>query len=308
MTNIAFFTENGFTGKVPRNHNNMRTEYSWMVATDAYHFNIHGPYEEIGTYDLGIVIVPKNNPEVDMDRIRLVCDKVAIMQEGPSWFWQDYDITNQIHFYNTLVEADFLLCHNEIDRKYYSGLTGKSVHILQSLMIEDTIMESEVKKDAVIIGGNFVSWYGGMDSYIMASKFELPIHAPSMGRKKDGEEEMVTHLPYMMWTEWMNELSSYRYAIHLMRTYAAATFFMNTSRFGIPTIGYNSTDAAKILHPLTTTDEGDLEQVGLLVEKLKDEKFYKLCADTCKKRYDAYYTEQAWTAKWNEILKAEGLV
>jgi len=32
---IAFFTEMGFNGKVPRTHENMRTEFAWMVALAA---------------------------------------------------------------------------------------------------------------------------------------------------------------------------------------------------------------------------------------------------------------------------------
>ena len=38
---IAFFTEMGFTGKIPRTHENMRTEFAWMVALDADHYNIN---------------------------------------------------------------------------------------------------------------------------------------------------------------------------------------------------------------------------------------------------------------------------
>ena len=29
---IAFFTEMGFTGKISRTHENMRTEFAWMCA------------------------------------------------------------------------------------------------------------------------------------------------------------------------------------------------------------------------------------------------------------------------------------
>ena len=32
---IAFFTEMGFTGKIPRTHENMRTEFAWMVALNS---------------------------------------------------------------------------------------------------------------------------------------------------------------------------------------------------------------------------------------------------------------------------------
>ena len=37
---IAFFTEGGWQGKVPRNHPNMRTEMAWMCALDATHYPI----------------------------------------------------------------------------------------------------------------------------------------------------------------------------------------------------------------------------------------------------------------------------
>ena len=37
---IAFFTEMGFTGKIPRTHENMRTEFAWMCALNATHYPI----------------------------------------------------------------------------------------------------------------------------------------------------------------------------------------------------------------------------------------------------------------------------
>ena len=62
MAKIAFFTEMGFTGKIERNHPNMRTEFAWMCALEADHH----PIAEINNnfrsynYDLGIIIIPKN--------------------------------------------------------------------------------------------------------------------------------------------------------------------------------------------------------------------------------------------------------
>ncbi len=301
--NIAFFTENDFEGEVLRSHKNMRTEMAWMSTLQAYHYNIHHQYSGYQQYDLGIVIIPKKNSAIDLDRIKERCHKVAIMQEGPHTYWQDYDMNHQVHYYNNLMDADFLLCHNEYDRKYYSGLTKKPVYVLPSLMIDDYITESSNTKDAVIIGGNMCSWYGGMDSYVASTGFELPIYAPSMGRKVEGESAVVTHLPYMKWLEWMTELSTYKYAVHLMRTYAAGTFMLNTSYFGIPTICYNTTDTAKVLHPLTSVNEGDMERVNELVMKLKDPKFYKLCSETTKKRYNEYYTEDKWLQYWEKIAR-----
>ena len=55
---IAFFTEMNFVGKIPRTHENMRTEFAWMVALNADHYNIRQIPPQ--TYDLGIIIIPKN--------------------------------------------------------------------------------------------------------------------------------------------------------------------------------------------------------------------------------------------------------
>ena len=51
---IAFFTEMGFQGKVPRTHDNMRVEFAWMCALQTDHWNINQPPNQ--QYDLGIVI------------------------------------------------------------------------------------------------------------------------------------------------------------------------------------------------------------------------------------------------------------
>jgi hypothetical protein len=69
---IAFFTEMGFNGKVPRTQPNMRTEFAWMVALNADHFNLNDTPDDTD-YDLGIVITPKNSPEkVDLESFQVV--------------------------------------------------------------------------------------------------------------------------------------------------------------------------------------------------------------------------------------------
>ena len=94
--NIAFFTEAGFDGKIPRDFDNMRTEYAWYVVLDSVHHSII-KLPELGNniYDLGIVIIPKKNIENIMkfpmiEQMRRVCKKIGFMQEGPAWYFQDY--------------------------------------------------------------------------------------------------------------------------------------------------------------------------------------------------------------------------
>ena len=70
---VAFFTEMGFTGKISRTHENMRVEFAWMVALKADHYNVNSiPTQQ---YDLGIIIIPKKNPDFDINNLKKVCKK-----------------------------------------------------------------------------------------------------------------------------------------------------------------------------------------------------------------------------------------
>ena len=291
---IAFFTEMGFTGKIPRTHNNMRTEFAWMVALDATHYPINN---KIFTqkYDLGIIIIPKKNPGFDITHLKNNCKQLAVMQEGPNWNWQDYSLEHQIWYYNTLCEADIIYTHNRSDQKYYKGLTDhQDVRIMPSLMIEDSIQpQLEYEQSGVMIGGNMTSWYGGFDSMVIAQEFEEKIYAPSMGRKIKREEELnINHLPYMNWTQWIYELRKVKYAVHLMRTHAAGTFALNCAYLGIPCIGYEGLDTQEICHPNTTVKLGDLVKAKEIAKKLRDdEKFYVYCSKLTKEKYLEFYHE-----------------
>lgn len=308
---IAFFTEAGFTGKTDRDNPNRRTEYCWYAALDAMHHPIWQLKDLKETYDLGIVILPKKNtaqlslfPLVE--NMRRICTKIAVMQEGPHSYFQDYPLVQQIWYFNTLQEMDFLLCHNKIDVRYYEGLTGKPCYIMPSLMLTDGLKISAEKKDTVMIGGNMVSWYGGFDSYITAKEMKIPISAPSMGRKIEGEEQLadLTHFSYMNWTDWITALSEMTYAIHLMRTHAAGTFALNCSWLGIPCIGYKGLDTQQLLHPECTIEVGDIDEAKYLATKLKeDEEFYRICEIRTKHLYKVNYSEEVFLEHMNEIFK-----
>jgi len=150
---IAFFTEMPIWGKIPRDYPNMKTMEAWICALDADHISL-SKLSEINTdYDLSIVVIPKNWYKLRIEQahqiieqiqsvIKPKCKKLAIMQEGPNNYFQDYSIKHQFIYYHLLFEADFLLCHNESDINYYRGLTGKNTYALQSLMLNGpTILE-----------------------------------------------------------------------------------------------------------------------------------------------------------------------
>jgi hypothetical protein len=292
---VAFFTEMGFNGKIPRTHKNMRTEFAWMVALNADHYNLNQTPDT--EYDLGIAINSKNNPEqVNVSRYKTKCKQVAVMQEGPFWYFQDYPLPNQIHYFNNLMAADIVLVHNKLDAKYFKGLTNHpNVQVLRSLMIEDPIKEITPieHRTGVMIGGNFKSWYGGFDSFMLAKSVTDEIYSPQMGRRQEGEEQLgITQLPYLEWDQWISELSKRKIGIHMMRTHAAGTFAMNCSYLGIPCIGYEGLDTQRILHPELTVADGDLDSARKLIYKLNNnEEFYKLCSEMTLMLYQEHYHE-----------------
>jgi len=264
-------------------------------------------------YDLGIIIIPKKNIEqlmqVDLiKQMRRVCKKIGFMQEGPYWYFQDYPIEQQIWFYNCLMDMDVIFGHNVADVDYFKGLTQKK-HVYQnkSLMITDEIKPTTKPEDrsGVIIGGNMVRWYGGFDSYIIAQEFETDIFAPSMGRKIDREEEMdITHLPYMNWLEWVNNLSQFKYAVHLMPTHAAGTFALNCAYHGIPCIGYEGLDTQQKCHPQLTIKMNDLKHARKIANQLKnDSSFYETASFTAKNNFNEFFGENKYIYNMKQVIK-----
>jgi len=301
MDKIVFFSESGVMGKVPRDFENARTEYAWMLALDAPHYTLGTKLDE--NFDFGIVIIPKSNPQIDLDFYRKNCKKVAVMQEGPHWYFQDYPIQHQFNYANTIVDADWVYCHNESDVMYYKGLGCKDVRVMRSLMIPEGLEPSKEKSNGTMIGGNFVQWYGGFDSYVVARSINHPMTAPSMGRKQEDEDliEDITYLPYMNWRDWISILGNYRIGVHLMRTHAAGTFALNCGFHGIPSIGYKGLDTQELLHPNTTVEVGDLLSAKKIINKLDTDKyFYQECSEQTKELFSYLYSEEAWLENWKK--------
>ena len=311
---IAFFSEIGSNDGIefPRNFQNMRTDVAWAVSLNAkiYSFTPN----KFPDIDLAIMICPKKDSNkcfVFFERFKGKC-QFANMMEANQSFWQNYSIDNQIGYLNLLNQVDHIFVHNEIDVKYFKGLIpNKNVSVMQSLMIEDTIPQEakkfdQITRSGVMIGGNFCEWYSGIDSFIIAQEFEESIYIPSMGRKVDGEEniEGLNHLPYLNWSQWMIELSKMKYAIHLMRTYAAGTFSLNCARLKIPCIGYDQLDTQINLFPELSVKEGDLVEARRMAKHLKENQlFYNHVSEYAFKKYNEIYSENIFIEKFNQTIK-----
>jgi hypothetical protein len=315
---IAFLTEMGFSGTIPPTHNNMRTEFAWMNALNAVHYPLE-TYDSVKNYDVVFIIFPKGKTYLNSEGSTLVNGvnpvskylqqpiiptlkesntKVYYIQEGPHWWWNDYEVIDQIQFYNFLSLTDGIFAHNLSDSQYYRGLFwNKKVEIIHSLMIEDFIKDIQpITEDKVLIGGNFSRWYGGFESYMVASEFGLPIWGQESHSKRVNEGGIgnLSHFPRMNWNDWMVEVSKFKYGVHLMPTVAAGTFSLNCAYFGIPVIGNEKLDTQRLLHPNLSVDVSDIESAMLMVEMLKDPIFYKKKSEEAKDNYQTYYTKEVW--------------
>ena len=306
------FLKNSNLNSIPRNFKGMKTEVAWPTALKSHLYGFGQKLRE--KYDLGIIIIPKVgelnktlNDYITENFIEIAkekCKKIAIMQEGPAWFFQRYNLPDQIFYYNCLQKADILLVHNEIDVKYFKGLTGKeNVFTLPTLMIEDAIPPlPQVERTGTMIGGTFVEWYGGFDSYIVSQTINEPVFSPKMGQKQLGEENLVNQLPYMDWSQWMLELNKRKYAIHLMKTFVAGTFALNCAYLGIPCIGYKELDTQRICHPNLSINFGDILEAKKLIRILHTDKdFYTKCSNEAKLNYQQYYHEDIFLQGFNNM-------
>tara|TARA_R110000851_G_scaffold107348_1_gene227440 strand:- start:3631 stop:4560 length:930 start_codon:yes stop_codon:yes gene_type:complete len=304
---IAFFSEAGYTGKIPRNHPNMRTDVAWVCALDA----IHHPIVTMNTipdssYDVGIVIIPKNKDMLFefplIEHMKRICNKVCTMQESTYWYWQGGTVQSQLWYHNILQSMDIIFCHNDMDLKYYRGITDVRCELMPSLMITDYIKQYEGERNGVMVGGNWVTAYRGFDSYIIGKILSDSITSPTTGRMKPDEKLLdINHLPWIQWIQWIYELSKCKYGVQL-GTAAAGTFNMNCAYLGIPCIAYDNVNTQKYLHPSLSVADGDVEQArNLAIQLSKDQDFYTQCSVEAKENFNKIYSENAFIKHMNNI-------
>lgn len=322
---IAFITEMGFEGKVQANHSNMRTEFAWMHALNADHRHLYH-YAEVQDYDHVFIIFPKGqinysaigvklgntlNPHSQLlasdwlVKLKENNKRVYFVQEGPHWIFNELEIADQIHFYNMLASVDAIFAHNYSDLKYYAGLVPTvPVYTIPTLMIEDSIKGIEWKpEEKVLVGGNFARWYGGFESFITAQEFEVPIWGQTSHAMKEQEDQLVQRLPRVMWIDWMKQLSTFKYAVHLMPTVAAGTFTLNCSYFGIPCIGNTEVDTQWKCQPELSVDPSDIIGARDLAKRLVEDKdFYQRCSEDAKHFYSTNYSLEIWKQDMLKIL------
>lgn len=158
--------------------------------------------------------------------------------------------------------------------------------------------------DGILV--NNCRWYGGFQSYLVASEFNSPIYIPSSHASQPGEESVpnLSILPRLNWHEWMLNLSKFKYAVHLMPTIAAGTFNLNCAYFGIPCIGNENVDTQVYCFPSLSVDPEDIDAAADRAQRLKMfPDFWKECSDQAKLNYKKYYSIDSWKTKIYSFLE-----
>ena len=319
---IAFLTEMGFRGKIPSNHTNMRTEFAWMHALDADHFNIV-EYSQVSGYDWVMLILPKGGVSLNAEGIRLdnKPNRYSELYTKPFVndlktrnkkvaYVNDFSILDQFNFYNQLAECDVIFAHNEYDIGWYEGwFPGKPVTNIPTLMIEELIQSiTPTFEPRTMMGGNFCRWYGGFQSYLVATEFEVPIYVQTSHCSQPGEEQVpnLNILPRLVWIDWIKALSSFKYAVNMMPTVAAGTFSLNCAYFGIPCIGNKRVDTQRLCFPFLAVDAEDTSTARKLATRLTtDQAFYDDNSKLAKLNYKKYFGIDIWKEKMYKQLNYE---
>jgi hypothetical protein len=315
MGKIAFISELPFNGKVDRNHPHMRTEFAQFCALQADHYCFYDIDDIKSGYDHIILLVSKTDSLRDylykkgdiVAGLRAHGNKIWFMQESSAQIYQTKSLHLQIWHYNLLQEVDGILAENTTDFNYFRGIVGdkKEINTIPTLIIQDNIvyLRDNIKEEKTMVGGNFNSWYGGFDSYLVASEFETPISVPKM-RKVDNEHQLVEVLPHVTFNEWMGILSKYKYAVHMMSNVTAGTFSLNCSFFGIPCIGYVESDTQRLTQPKLSVDRFDLGKAVKLAKLLKnDNDFYNECSKEALDNYNKHFSEEVFLTHMKAVLK-----
>ena len=323
--NSVFLTEltlagEPITGKLDPQAQNNRTVESWILAMDCVNLPIYSVLEENTQYDLdAYVVIPKGIEQTNfliskypdlIQNLKSKFNNIFVIQEGEVGYYSRRSVTEQVWWYSQLYYCDRLYVHNQHDTRYFKGLfPSLDIRVIRTMMSDDAIDKTKLlpKEERAILCGPMTYDYLGFNQAIIAQELDCPIDIPPMGADRMPKDSLpmakatgVNYLDYNIWTDWMYNLSKYKYAYMMGAGTAAGSFALNCAYVGVPCIGDNRTDTQLLLYPNLAVDIYDLQTARELTIKLRDDKdFY---SDTVKYANDIYIKE--FTSKrLREMLK-----
>lgn len=301
--NLAFVSENQFTGKLSPNITNRRTDIEWILALGTTHFHWKQVQENpnvLKEFDAVIFVIPKTRPDMIgvIDKVKGITKRI-FMQEGPMTYWYDYPTQVQIEYFKLLQDVDAVFCHNEFDKKYFREITKKPVFILPTFINTAFVQNipiakpEEKQEGTVFVSGNACEWYGGVSSALVTrdiSEIKM-VGFPSMGRMIPNEDILmgmitnkeVKYIPFVDWAKFTSILSCFKYAVHLMPTIAAGSLQLQCAIAGVACIGNKDLDTQQICFPDLAVDVNDIGKAKELLKRLiNDKDFYDMVVQKAK--------------------------
>ena len=322
--NIKYATsEMGFEGYFPVNYPNLRVLETQLLYLEAYHLPLQKILDEGKTYKGSLMYnIGKGGFEKPyisglyhnyhnvVSLLQEKFEKVYIYQDGEIGWWNQVDTRLQAWWYNQLRAANGILVPNSTDVSFYKGLfPDKEIKVIRSVMTDEGLDKTKFKpqENRTIVTGPLTREYNGFSQVLIAHNADMPIDIPPMGESrmpKDSwemaENVGVNYLEYMMWKEWIENISQYKYGYFLVPYIGAGTFPLNCAYHGIPCIGDKRADTQKLLFPKLSIDHLDLEQAIKLTEKLStDEEFYTEVSTYAKEVYKKEFSKE----KFLEIIQ-----
>lgn len=306
-------SEMGLIGKMPEDNPNMRVFESQVHAWDATHLPIHKVLNENTKYDGDVaVVLPKGNMDKEIiswlvnnhfdtfkDLREKFTGKVYWIQDGEAGYWNQQDVTLQLWWYNNVANCDGIICTNETEISFYSGMfPGKPISVARACMAYVPTIDVP-REDKTIISGPLTREYNGLQQIIVAKRFANEIYIPPMGQERMPQDSWntadhlgVKYLDYMDWKTWMDQLGTYSYAVNLPGVTGTASFSMNCAWWGIPCIGDNMADTQRICYPKTSVDYNDIRSAVEIADKLKNPEFYREVAEYASETVRKEFTQE----------------
>jgi hypothetical protein len=261
------------SGNYPRPH------LSWISALGAYH--IH--YSKLNTiqekFDIAIIASLHENISaqvINIDNVKKVAKKIGIQQESHHRnYLTSRNVIDSIHFISLFQNCDFILTHNEVDRKYFSSLFNKPTFHHPQLMDLDTSVYD--KKEEIILPGNLDFRYGNFDNYLIGLETNLPINVSKMHTYREEESylENLIHHPYEPdYIKFNKLIGTSKYSLYLIPYPLGGSFPIQCAMMRTPCISWNTSETALELYPELSFEYGDFNPIKLKLKELMENSQY----------------------------------
>ena len=304
---ILYLTDGSSFG-IPSNFNfGLRPHGTWMQLLNAFHCNYQRIDELINKnekFDIAILAGIHDNRHdlinnTFISKIRKIANKIGFSQEGGhNTFFIKTPISNQIFYINIIQNVDFIMCHNEVDKKYYENLYNKPCYINKQ-MIYDLGEPTCEKENKIILPGPSNIYYGNMDSYLIGLDTNLPMYVYK-GHTYTSEHEYLENITYLHWEsdyiKFNNNLKTFKYCMYLLQNPIGGSFPLQCAMNKVACFSWNTCETATECFPDLVFDYGDYNKIRFMFNKIhNDSKYYSSIVNKARENFIKKYNFEDYT-------------